>query len=98
MLYKGAIPVANACVTIGTVFGWATVPASQTAPGTLGELAQDSNYFYICTSANNWVRVKDVGWVSYTVEGTTLMCPTSDTVNGSTVTVNGTVSGSTLTL
>lgn len=38
------------------------VPASATAPGTQGQLAQDGSYLYICTAPNTWKRVGIATW------------------------------------
>jgi hypothetical protein len=32
-------------------------PASPTSPGELGQIAVDSNFFYICTGTSTWVRI-----------------------------------------
>jgi len=36
---------------------FANPPASATAPGTVGQIAQDGTYLYLCTAPNTWVRV-----------------------------------------
>lgn len=38
------------------------VPASATAQGNVGEIAQDGSYLYICTAANTWKRVAITTW------------------------------------
>lgn len=35
---------------------WQSVPATATSPGTPGQVAYDSTHFYVCVSANVWVR------------------------------------------
>jgi len=37
-------------------------PASATAAGTLGEVAWDANYIYVCTATNTWKRVAIGTW------------------------------------
>lgn len=106
----GGVKVDGSTVTItdgvisasggGGSFSWSTAPIASTSTGTAGELAYDSDYLYICVAANTWKRATLSTWEvpSYSVSGTTLTCSSGDTVSGSTVTVTGTVSGSTLTL
>jgi len=38
------------------------VPASATAVGTKGDIAQDNDYLYICISQNTWKRVAISTW------------------------------------
>ncbi len=38
------------------------VPASATATGTQGQLAQDGSYLYVCTASNTWKRVAIASW------------------------------------
>lgn len=38
------------------------VPASATAAGIQGQLAQDGSYLYICTAPNTWKRVAIATW------------------------------------
>ena len=42
--------------SIGALADWVTVPASKTSAGVAGQIAKDSNYFYVCTAANTWKR------------------------------------------
>lgn len=35
---------------------WVGVPASATAAGTTGQLAEDGGYLYVCTATNTWMR------------------------------------------
>ena len=39
-----------------------SVPASATAAGTKGDIAQDDSYLYVCTAANTWKRVAIATW------------------------------------
>jgi hypothetical protein len=46
-----------------TIPSFVAVPASKTASGKQGQVSADVNYFYICYSTNNWIRVaKDASW------------------------------------
>jgi len=46
-----------------TIPSFVAVPASKTASGKQGQVSADANYFYICYSTNNWIRVaKDATW------------------------------------
>ena len=38
------------------------VPASATAAGIQGQVAQDDSYFYVCTATNTWKRVAIATW------------------------------------
>lgn len=38
------------------------VPASATAVGKQGQIAQDGSYLYICTATNTWKRVAISTW------------------------------------
>lgn len=38
------------------------VPASATAPGNKGDLAQDDTYLYVCIAQNTWKRVSISTW------------------------------------
>lgn len=40
-----------------TASPWVNVPASGTASGAPGQLAQDGSYLYVCTAVNTWKRV-----------------------------------------
>jgi len=49
--------------TFITLPSFVAVPASKTASGKQGQVSADVNYFYICYSTNNWIRVaKDATW------------------------------------
>ena len=49
--------------TFITLPSFVAVPASKTATGKQGQVSADANYFYICYSTNNWIRVaKDATW------------------------------------
>ena len=39
-----------------------TVPASAGASGTVGQIAYDTGYIYICTATNTWKRVAIATW------------------------------------
>lgn len=41
---------------------WVAAPASKTATGTVGQLAYDANYLYICVAANTWRRSALAQW------------------------------------
>ena len=41
---------------------YSSVPASASANGTAGQLAYDSNYVYVCVSANTWKRSALSSW------------------------------------
>ena len=43
-------------LAISAIANWVTPPASKTAAGTVGQVAQDGNFFYICTAASVWKR------------------------------------------
>ena len=38
------------------------VPASATAAGIQGQIAQDGSYLYVCTATNTWKRVAIATW------------------------------------
>lgn len=39
-----------------------SVPSSSSATGTVGQVAYDSSYFYVCTATNTWVRTPVATW------------------------------------
>jgi hypothetical protein len=39
-----------------TGLSWVTAPESKNSSGTAGQVAYDTNYFYICTATNTWKR------------------------------------------
>lgn len=41
---------------------WVTAPVSSTAAGTSGQIARDSNYFYLCVADGTWVRAALETW------------------------------------
>jgi hypothetical protein len=41
---------------------WVTAPESATAAGTAGQIARDSNYFYLCVADDTWVRAALETW------------------------------------
>ena len=36
---------------------WVEAPASSTAPGTVGQMAYDDDYMYLCVTTDNWKRI-----------------------------------------
>jgi hypothetical protein len=40
-----------------TTFKWSSVPANSTASGTVGQVAYDSDYVYVCVATNTWKRL-----------------------------------------
>lgn len=40
----------------------ASVPASATATGTIGQISFDANYLYVCVATNTWKRVAIATW------------------------------------
>jgi hypothetical protein len=43
-------------LALSAIVNWVTPPATKTAAGTLGQVAQDGNFFYLCTALNTWKR------------------------------------------
>jgi len=43
-------------LALSAIVNWVAPPASKTANGTLGQVAQDGNFFYLCTALNTWKR------------------------------------------
>ena len=43
-------------LALSAIVNWVAAPASKTANGTLGQVAQDGNFFYLCTALNTWKR------------------------------------------
>ena len=41
---------------------WVTAPATATSSGTAGQIAYDSNYFYVCVSTDVWRRTVMASW------------------------------------
>ncbi len=41
---------------------WVTPPATSTSPGTAGQVAYDSQYFYAATGTNQWTRTALSDW------------------------------------
>ena len=54
------ISALQASVAIAPIF--TAVPASASAPGTVGQLAYNSTYLYVCVATNTWVRASLSGW------------------------------------
>jgi hypothetical protein len=42
--------------------GYTGVPSASDAPGTAGQYAADSTYFYICRATDTWMRVAIATW------------------------------------
>jgi hypothetical protein len=55
--WTGSVYVEVGTVGGGDSFSWAAVPTSSAASGTEGQIARDSNYFYVCYETNAWKRV-----------------------------------------
>lgn len=49
----------------GNVADIVDAPASATATGVMGQMAFDSNYFYVCTATNTWKRAALSTWGYY---------------------------------
>ena len=60
MTWPGRITASHIDVTSMSLF--ATAPASATSPGTMGQMAYDSNFFYICVALNSWKRTALSSW------------------------------------
>lgn len=41
---------------------WASAPATSTSAGIAGQVAYDSDYFYVCVAANTWRRAPISDW------------------------------------
>ena len=41
---------------------WASVPATATSTGVLGQVAHDTGFIYVCTATNTWKRVAITTW------------------------------------
>lgn len=39
-----------------------TKPTTASSAGTVGQIAYDATYVYICVATNSWVRVARVAW------------------------------------
>jgi len=57
----------SACTTVqvlqqNKLLEWTTVPASAGATGRPGQVAQGSNFLYVCTAVNTWERVATATW------------------------------------
>ena len=51
---SGNIAALTAAQAMGVL--WQTAPATKTSTGTLGMIAKDDNYFYVCTATDIWKR------------------------------------------
>lgn len=54
MTWPGRITAEHIDVTSMSLF--TSVPATSESPGTVGQMAFDSGYFYVCTALNTWKR------------------------------------------
>jgi len=54
LTWPGRITAEHIDVTSMSLF--TTVPATSESPGTVGQMAFDSGYFYVCTALNTWQR------------------------------------------
>jgi len=45
---------------------WSSAPSSETATGSVGQIAYDSKYQYICVATNNWLRSPLLPWLPVT--------------------------------
>jgi hypothetical protein len=53
----------NAVITAGDlIITVPTTPASAAASGTIGTIAWDTGYLYVCTATNTWERVAIASW------------------------------------
>jgi len=50
----------------GSGLTWSSVPASENAAGTAGQIAYDSKYQYTCVAQNNWLRSPLLPWLPVT--------------------------------
>lgn len=60
MTWPGRITASHIDVTSMSLF--TTAPASATSPGTMGQMAYDSSYFYVCIALNSWKRTALSSW------------------------------------
>jgi len=58
----GGYPVVSKAGAYAQVCLFVGVPASATASGQAGELAQDAAYIYVCTATDTWKRVAISTW------------------------------------
>ena len=61
-LADGLATVTGALTVTGNTIIATATPASASASGTAGQISWDSNYVYICISANTWKRVAIASW------------------------------------
>ena len=52
----------NALSGAGSGVQVVAVPSTATAPGTVGHIASDSEYFYVCIATNSWLRCPIMSW------------------------------------
>lgn len=60
MTWPGRISASHIDVTSMSLF--TTPPATATSPGTMGQMAYDSNFFYVCVALNSWERTALTSW------------------------------------
>lgn len=46
---------------------WVDAPAASNSPGATGDMAYDSDYFYIATATDTWQRVQISTWASASI-------------------------------
>lgn len=46
----------------GATLVWVAVPPTASSPGTRGNIAADSSFFYVCIATNTWLRVGIQTW------------------------------------
>lgn len=89
----------------GSGISWVSVPSAADSTGTAGQVAYDSDYFYVCVATNTWKRTALSTWGGtqepYYVSGTMLYTISTDSVSGRELTITsgrGSVLGKELTL
>ena len=57
-------PVSTAQQTAldGKLNTWVAAPATAASTGTAGQIAYDGTHFYVCVSANTWLRASIATW------------------------------------
>lgn len=60
MTWPGRITASHIDVTSMSLF--TAAPDSATSPGTMGQMAYDSSYFYVCIALNSWKRTALNSW------------------------------------
>ena len=54
--------IINLVEAVGTPAIQTDVPATASSPGEAGQVALDSNYFYVCTATDTWKRALLSSW------------------------------------